>query len=241
MEHYDKVEKYARGKLSSEEKAVFEKRLETDEKLMEELTAYRKNELVIKAAARQKIRQEVSTAYVEKNKNYRIFTMHRMAIAASFLILLAAGLWWSNQNNKTPDKLYSEYFEIPAPPSVRNGNTAVNPKWKTAIDAYAENHFSTAIPIFEELLLDEDFNQKGTIKLLLGASFLKEEKYEEALYILNQINPSSTFIQDAEWYRALALLKMGNKKDAKKAFEHIVKQKRHFKKEEAEAVLMNWK
>ena len=241
MNQYDNIEKYALGELSPEEKNVFEKQLSTDKKLVEELAAYRKNELAIKAAARKQLRKTAGTAYAKINQNNRVVIMRRLAVAAGFLIMVAAGVWWMNQNNDSSEELYAQYFEMPAPPSVRNGNATLNPKWELSINIYGEGRYEFAIPIFQELLVDENFNQKETVKLLLGTSLLYEGEFDEAIKIFNQINEKSTFRQDAEWYTALVYLKSGNRNEAKNLFENISNQKRHYKKLEAKEFLKSLK
>lgn len=244
MEHQEKIEKYIQGKLTTDQLLAFEKELAADSQLASLLADHRKSEIAIKAAARQQLREASQTAYdnLSKLQHQRVLMMRRLAIAASFTLLLAAGFWWLNSGagKNTPEELFAQYFEMPAAPSVRNGNEQTNTKWQRAVDFYAKQEFQSAIPLFQELLLDGSFDQKESVKLLLAASLISENQPTEALEIIDEINTDSSFKEDAEWYRALAFMKDNKIEEAKKALENIANKKHHFKKSEATLMLKNW-
>jgi hypothetical protein len=68
---------------------------------------------------------------------------------------------------------------------------------------------------------------------------LMQDENQKAITHFDAINPESSFVQDAEWFRALAFLKMENLAEAKKAFQKIVNQPRHYKHAEALEILDN--
>jgi outer membrane PBP1 activator LpoA protein len=244
MEHQEKIEKYIQGKLTPDQQLAFEKELASDSQLAELLADYRKSEMAIKAAARQQLREAVQTAYDNEDKHlHRRMIMRRsIAIAAGFALLLAAGFWLLNSDagKNNTEELFAQYFEMPASPSVRGGNGQTNTKWQQAVDFYEKQEFQSAIPLFQELLLDGAFDQKESVKLLLGAALLSEDQPNEALEIFDQISPESSFNEDAEWYRVLALLKANRLEETKKALKNIIQQKNHFKKEDATRILEQW-
>ncbi len=57
-------------------------------------------------------------------------------------------------------------------------------------------------------------------KLLLGVGYLKEEKPQEALKVLNQVKEAS-LVQEVAWYKALALIKTGKMEEARVELEKI--------------------
>ncbi len=244
MENYDKLEQYILGELSADERIFFEKELSTNKSLAEELATHRKNEIVIKAAARHQLRKAVGSAYegTAMRQHRRITMMRRLAVAAGFALFVTAGFWWLNNGpgKNSPDQLFAQYFEMPTAPAVRNGDLVIPQNWRQALDFYVKQDFQSAIPILQEFSNDENFEQKEIAKLLLGASLLSSGNAQAAIPVFEKISRSSSFYADAEWYRALALFKSGKRMEAKAAFEAIAGEKRHFKNKEAILFLESW-
>jgi hypothetical protein len=240
MEHHDKIEQYVQGQLSPTERLAFERELASNRQLSEALAAYRKSELVIKAAARQQLRSKAAEAFANQARPAgRTVLLQRLAVAASVALLLAAGLWWMKADGGQPssEQLFAQYYELPPPPTVRSGLLLSGSPWEDAIEAYSKQDYQTAIPRFRELISDPDFQLKETARLLLGLSLLSSGAAEESVAVFGEISTSSSLRQDAEWYGALALLKIGKAAQAKVAFEQIATKERHFKKKEAAAIL----
>lgn len=245
MKDEQNVEKYVRGELSAEEKKAFENKLKNDPALAQELASFRKDELIIKSAARKKIRDDAQIAFEKSNKKSgkRVVMLRRIAVAAGFLLIIVGGLWWMNSptNVSSPDQLYAQHFTLPPSPALRSGgDAATDQKWEQAISFYSENNLTAAIPVFRELLTDEFFTKKETAKLLLATSLMAKENYGKALEVLKGINPESSYKEDAEWYQALALFKLGKTDEAKNAFYEIASKSKHYKKEEAGEFLKNF-
>lgn len=234
MENIEKIERYLKGELSSSEKMEFEKRLASDKTLAEELAAFRQDELIIKSAVKRQLKVTAENALrnrKEKSVN-RIIMMRKIAVAAGFALIVAIGIWWLNgtSGQDSTEQLVVQYFEMPIPPSVRDGNANVDEKWRQGVTYFKENKFENAIPVFKELILDENFDQRENAKLLLGSSLLATGKFDEAIIVFSEISDASSFKQDAEWYTAIALFKAGNISASKLAFEKIAAQKKHYKK-----------
>jgi hypothetical protein len=73
--------------------------------------------------------------------------------------------------------------------------------------------------------------------LYLGICYLKVEKADSAIACFNLISPSSSFSQDAGWYKGLSYLKTGDTQKATSIFRDIIKLEKHFKKKQAEDIL----
>ncbi len=240
MNHYDKIEQYFQGQLSPTERLAFEQELANDRQLSEALASYRTSELAIKAAARQQLRSKAAEAFANQTRPAgRTVLFQRLAVAAGVALLLAAGFWWINADGGQPssEQLFAQYYELPPPPTVRSGLLLSGSPWEDAIEAYSKQDYQTAIPRFRELISVPDFQLKETARLLLGLSLLSSGAAEESVSVFGEISTTSSLRQDAEWYGALALLKVGKAAQAKAAFEQIATQERHFKKNEAAAIL----
>ena len=241
MEQFEKIEQYALGKLTAEERIAFEEKIATDPAMADALSNFRKSQMAIKAAARHQLREKTAKAYSSQVSatNRKYVLIQRIAVAAGFLLLLAAGFWYYNQdgNAMEPDILFVQNFEMPAAPAVRSYNNPQDGKWEQTLQFYGANNFDEAIPLLSELLEDETFDQKETAKLLWGASLLATHQADKALFILDQINDAKCYKQEKEWYRALAFLLLNKLDAAKSALEQIAGQKNHYKMKEAAQML----
>ena len=240
MEEYDQIEKYIKAELSEAEKIAFEKRLAFDSSLAEKLAAYRKDEILIKAAAREKLRKNAQDAYDnnERTKHNRPIIYQRLSVAASILILIIGGFWYFNRSIPiSSEELFTQYFEMPSAPSVRNGNLDSLQLWAVSLSNYRSGNYENAIESLRELMTDSSFIQIESAKLLLGASHLSIGDNERAIEVFRSINPNSSLKQDADWYSSLALLKSGKIEEAKKLFTDLTNQAKFFKKKEAQEIL----
>src|SRR5690606_34347687 len=120
MEKDDLINHYFEGKLTGQEKVLFDKLMDTDS-TFEDAVAYEKK---VKAAITLENRKNLKAKLVgfENNKSGKRFNKQWLYIAASIIALLGISLFFINQTPSN-DKLFATYFE-PYPnteaPIVRN-------------------------------------------------------------------------------------------------------------------------
>ncbi len=154
-----------------------------------------------------------------------------MGIAAS--VALVATVWFvmpsKSDDIATVDTYLSAHF---ATPSTRKDATVQPQTW---VDAYADNQFDKAAESLKQIN-PRDIEQE----FYLGLSLLYAPKpnYTEAVAAFKRVSTDNNryYQLQAQWYCALALLKVENKPEAK-VFLSLVKEKNAWRAKEASALL----
>ncbi len=97
--------------------------------------------------------------------------------------------------------------------------------YKNAESLYIKNKLPEAKVIFQKLI-ENKYSKKATVNFYMGEICYKNSEYKEALgYYQDSINfdDKSSFLPLMLYHSAVSLDKLGNKKDAKKVFETLIK------------------
>ena len=160
-----------------------------------------------------------------------------LRIAAALLLLITAGaviriLVSETNYQQIMDKELSQPYS--ASTVVRSdGDESSKEK---AFQLYAQGEFAKASVFFELAAADEKEN--ASIVFYHALSQLYVAHYEEANILLRaDVIAGSRYAQQAEWFQTLALLKSGNKREAKEVLTTISKNLQHYKLSEAQQLL----
>lgn len=232
----DYIDQYHAGEILEED---FQKRLESNTNLQLAFLQYQEDLKVIRAGAKEQLKKKVALA-LEKHeqKKTRIFPLKRLLQIAAAVTLLAVSIFLIkgiNQSSSTTD-LFAANFELPAAAVERNA-TPQSAAWNDAMIAYANQDFKKTIDLLVPLVDQRDFPFADRGHLYIGLSQLMQNENQKAVNNFEAINSESSFVQDAEWFRALAFLKIDDLEKAKKALQKIADQPRHFKYQEAVGIL----
>lgn len=241
---FNTLREYRLNQLSAKEKAAFEERLATDPIFAKEAAEY----AAILEAIQQKGDQMLDaqlTEYAEKlletettpvtlyTSNARKMTARRRflyAAAAVFLLLVAALLFFP-PSKLTTEEIYASNF---SEKSLSRASRDINKEpW---LADYERGDFSKVIKDLNDSLANSSFEKRTAAYLYIGVSKLAQGHPAEALTSLEQISRSSYDYEEAQWFRAMALLNMGKKKEAKTIIDDIVQQSGHLYHEQAEKV-----
>ncbi|MFT4664252.1 MAG: tetratricopeptide (TPR) repeat protein [Polaribacter sp.] len=237
---HDYIDEYRNDKISE---ADFQKRLQADSDLQQEYTRHKKDMDVINEGAREQLRKKaVLKLEQHEQKERKVFPLKRvLGIAAGFALILSAFflLQQNNQSVSTAD-LFASHFELPLSPNKRNAN-APSEIWAEAMTAYNNQDFKRTIDLLATTVDQPDFPFTERGKLYLGISYLMSDQGQNAIEQFAKIDKESSYVFNAEWYRALAFLKMDQIEDATSAFQKIADQTRHPKKKEALTILSKLK
>lgn len=103
---------------------------------------------------------------------------------------------------------------------------------------YANGDCAGAMPLLEALLADAQFAARPTALLLRGTCLLESGDAAAALETLRQVPPTAAGpYQEAEWYTALAYLKLENTQAASDLLQAIADNPKHRHRADAERVL----
>ena len=241
LKRQELIDNYLDGKLGKTEVEEIEQKLASDADFREVLNLEKAARKIVQTAGRANLRSKLEGFEAEAAAPVRrLFPLRALAIAASILALIAAGLWlFQNNQPSTPQAIFADYFEpYRNPIFTRSGENNQENTWKTATEAYASGDYAKAIDAFRESL-----NYEETITYLanfyLGLSYLSQDspQPQEAITALDQVFTSDNdYHQQALWYKALAYLNQNNKSQAILSLKELLNQG-DFKRLEAENIL----
>jgi len=237
-DHQEYIDRFRSGEISETD---FTQRIESNADLKQEFERHQKDLQVIRSAAKEQLRKKVLTALEKhKKKSATVFLLKRvMQIAAVFAFLAAAIFLIQNMNQpKSGSDLFANHFVLPDAAGERNAN-AQSDIWNEAMINYSNQDFKKTIELLSPLVKQDGFPFANRGNLYVGLSQLMLNENQKALEKFDTIDVESSYIQDAEWFRALVLLKMENIVEAKKILQKIVAQPRHYKNKEAVEILDN--
>ncbi len=236
---FESTKKYINGKLSPEEKQLFENRLASDPAFRDEVKEYVRLFELIQQAGDAQLDSELTqlgkkllsqgTLLEPSPKNQQRQQKRKFSISKGVLLIAAALIAfliilipvWQSQMSEFPEKvspeqLYSSHFRILSAPALRDSEE-IHP-WK---EAYLAGDYPEAIRLLEELLSRPDYAYRSEAFLYLGLCHMAMDQPRNALQALTQVSPDSFDHDHALWYRALAHLKVEEVQKAQYLLEKI--------------------
>lgn len=240
----EQIEQYLKGTMPLEDRNTFEEQLQNDPSLAEALAFERAARSVITEAGRRRFTQKLDhyeTLWEAQQEGgaakRKTLSFTWVAIAASVLILLVVGGSLMLKNNPTDEDLFLVYFEAyPTQAPVRS----IGMPMSKADKAYQKKEYDHAAMLYKENLEATDTVPIEYLNhFYLGVSLLAQDppQLESALASFQAVRKTDNdYHQQARWYQALALLKLGREDEAKRLFNDLVASKR-FKWEESKSIL----
>lgn len=227
------LDDFLTGKLTGRERMDFEKELETNAGLRNELQLERDlNNVIINEDVdlfREKLiavrngmdKKQLDGSPVKSNGNgigsvkkrnlFSIGTKQTWFLVAASIVVMAAifsFLFHFTNKSYTDRELYAMYYEPYQSDIVdRSNNELDNSLLLTGIDAYNKGDYLKSSDLFNAVLIEEPENMVA--RFYGGISNLQNDETQEAIagfqYIIN--NNGFLFVEQARWYLALTLLK----------------------------------
>ncbi len=195
------IDKYLNGELSAEEKQKFEATIIKDEQLRNEVEAYR---LIISAFKRNKIKQNLQIVEKqiqgkEQRQKWIKITSYSLAMAACITF---AVMYVGTVNTY---KNYGEYYFGQTTEYSFRGGDDVDDLISEAYEQIANAEYSKAIS-----------NLTSAQEILDSKTF--DMTTEEGVYLAQMAMLKQ---QDIQWYKAIAYMRNGNIRKAKKLLKDI--------------------
>jgi len=215
--------RYLDGEMDQTEKNLFEDHLQKDSGLRERLQSLR---LAIASVQQygtaekvQSIHSEMMQELSSVHKQGKVVPMKRvirytLAVAASILVILIGVNLFRSQPSS--GKLYDQAF-VDYDASGERGSSQAN----ELVTLYRQHNYKDVV----EKAGGQKLSQKDS--LLVGISYLKTDKFPEAVHWLQSISIQNPARQDAEFYLALAYLKNKNYDEAIRLMEQIHSDNNH--------------
>ncbi len=235
---FEQIEAYLNKELTEEQHLAFQKRMEVDPILKEEV----QNHKALKEAMvdmdsvdlRKKLQkiafsdQEIDAAIVApKKKRFPIWQ-----IAASILLLLGiTAFFWLNNTSSNND-LFETYYTVYPTEDTMRGEQLLD--LNIALKSYENGNYSIAISQLKPFI--EKYKEKTELKIFLGNCYLNTGNEKEAIGVFKKFKWEEKYYEDAQWYLALSHLKLNNKNSTCNALKKVIEYN-GIRKKNAEALL----
>lgn len=217
-----KIDQYLMGQMTGEELEAFEREIQADPGLAQEVETQKQavqlleisRDSKMKANLRAIHQSAIGSAKVVPIKRRKIF---RFALGGVAAILLLYTFYFFFFNTPNPERLFSDHFApYPISFSVRDANT--DPKASEAAIAYKNGDYKTALGLFQVL---ESQSQNTAYSLGVGLCQLALNQPESAIIALQKLSNDPLFAEPAQWYTALAYLKLEDIKNCRNHLQTI--------------------
>lgn len=213
--YIERLDQYASGSMSAEERAAFEAELKENRELQEALALYRESEAVIEQGIENNLRLQFQ-AWAEEDRaaqpatppikpEAKVVSMRtlvtRWSIAAS--VLLLAGFFYLYQSSQSfsDSELYAANYEMPNGDLVRGDNT--QNLLSQGAEAFTNKNYTAARTFFAQVPTTDDGYAEA--QYFLGHIALQERQYDAAIMAFNQAVQANDIriTEKAQWNMVL--------------------------------------
>ncbi|GJM35870.1 MAG: hypothetical protein DHS20C18_48710 [Saprospiraceae bacterium] len=238
-EKFELIEAYLSDSLSAEQQPRFLLLLKEYPGFQKEIDRHRELQEAIGSSRYNKMREITHEVMHEARKEKaikRIYARRWLFLAAGVAVLALASWWIFSSLDNHEERLFSQYFEVPASLGIARGDMPTNSQQSEVlqgtIDAlYREGAYQEALSLLESKGNQLPSFQSSDYYYWLGILFLKTNQAEKALEALNEINIGHQ--NEKAWYLALAYLKSGQTQQAKAIFDSITQSNSPYRRDAA--------
>jgi tetratricopeptide (TPR) repeat protein len=233
------VDRYLDGVMSVDEKFWFEKELQHDAKLQEEVRLQENLQKMLAEKEIIELESELDAIYAKTYQplRKRISSLPKefikyMVVAASIVMIIITTITLIGRHSVPGDEIYNEHFQ-PADFSMsfRAGGSELSNDLRTAMTLYEKHEYADAIQLFEKVLSED--NSRIGLNLYSGISHMEIEEYDEANRSFQKVidNKANAFVESAQWYLGLCYLKTEETEKAAEIFGNIARQDGYYKRD----------
>ena len=240
---YDNIEAYIQDTLSADERIKFEEELASNSELRKELELHKDlhgeftSDVLDLRTKLSEITNQKSALKVVKSKKVNTLSMiWKITSLAAVLVLGIIFLPNLFQDNLKADEIYASLYE-PYPMALNQRSTSENETNTTlneAIQSYLDKNYTSSSEKFQvmyELTNDDIYLlYKANALQANGQLELAIENYD---LILQSNNPK--YIEQAQWFKGLALIEKGDNSQALDLFKSV--NSTHYQKHKIDQIL----
>ena len=243
--NYEQIDQYLMGQLQGENLRSFERQMESDPDLAQEVADRRKSLDILEDLGDLQLKKRIKVIHnkvvgssereATPEKVTKVRPLYRwIAVAATFLLLISAFLWWSNRALDN-QQLFAQHYE-PYNISFTNRSADVDTRLADASRLYKNGNFQQVIGLLESYLQDTT-NTKAT--LALGIAAIELNHYDKAIQYFDQLIEAKDplYEEQAIWYKALTYLKQDDAANCKTQLNLLTQERFSFRKADAQQLL----
>ncbi len=231
------IERYNAEEMSAAEKLWFEKELEGNENLRNEVNLRRRTDNVLKnqqdvIALRNKLtaitRSKVVDVPLETTKRGSFL---KYALVISALVLIGSITLFSGKRLSNEEVIAKYYKSYEATTALRSGTSELNTDFVLALEYYNTSDYEKAAILFKKVLDSDPKNMQSAF--LNGVANFEDKNYPDAKQSFNIVinDKNNLFIETANWYLAMCYIKTNDIPSAINQLENIYKEDGIYKKE----------
>ena len=224
------IERFISGEMNEAERIWFQKELENNEKLRNEVEMRKKTDIILRRHKVIELRNKLSEIEKKraaekpvKNPAKRI-SLRYAAVITGFILVGSITLYYFNGKSLTNDEILDRFYtsyEVTTP--SRSQQAILNSDYSTAIEYYNIHDYRNAALYFSKVLETDPKYMEST--MLNGVANFEVKNYPEAKSSFIKVidNDNNLFLEDAQWYLALCYLRTNDNNKAVDQLSTIIR------------------
>jgi len=223
------IERYNANEMSDAERQWFEKEIDGNEKLRDEISLRKRTDEVLLDQNIISLRNKLFEIERRREGNKHVINTKRpvylkyAAIIAGLAII--GNIYLFSGKNLSSDEIMDRYYNSYEPPTTeRSSQPITNDDFTLAMEFYKTHDYKNAAIYFSKVVESDSKNMYSV--LLNGISNFENKKYPEAKQSFGRVidNHDNLYLDQAQWYLALCYVKTDEKEKAVKLLEIIKKE-----------------
>jgi tetratricopeptide (TPR) repeat protein len=232
------IERYLRGEMIPDELNWFEKEIEGNQQLRNDIKLHKKIDAVLSDSELIELKNQLELIHQEiekvtENGQGAIRKIYKRVYYSSAALVVGVFIFtmYLTNRNFTTQKLIDRFYEPEVASVTLRGTDTNKDLLAKAMTFYNHKEYGQAIEIFESIL-NEDESKIG-LNLYSGISHMEIEKFDIANERFQRIidDKPNPFVESATWYLGMCYLQTENKEKALEQFEALVGSDGFYKKE----------
>ncbi len=228
MDQTEKIEQYLDDNLSKEERGAFEREIEENSELREELQLQLRLRKALQARQQLELKEKVAAiSQSQQSEEKKSYLLVKIAAVA---VLVLASTYYLVHLRYTNDAL-SEYYDTDYPDRI---TTMGGPqKIDDAMRAYNAREYEKALQLFKEI---QEKEPDDRLAIYQAVAYRKLGKNKEAIYFIQRQLEEDKYSESLHWELVLNYLANDQEELAEKELNSFLKQNNGYKQQEAEAL-----
>ena len=230
---FEQIEQYLNKEMSEAEAEQFEAQMKADAQLREMVQLHRdmaiaimdEEETELENKLKQINREFQSARQSSQKRPFRLHNTRLWLVAASVAVLTMLAIWYfrpSQAVSFSNEELYAQHF-TPYDDfgDVRGADSSLNEILNSGFEFYKDKDYAQALARFMQV--PESNEAFIRTQFFRGICEMETGKINEAIAHFEQViqNGNTLLTEQAQWYQALAYLKLGERNQAKTLLEQL--------------------